>query len=333
MVAFTRLKRSPFAPVAVAALALLAALVRWQLQGSGNLYTAIDKRFYVPDVELEWRVSPHHPIWIGLELCAVIVLIAAGLAVTGYAIGRWERARGSRATVARAMTWLAASILLAAPVAAFASGWRPARAQDTLPARAAVRIESGIAGAVDAPAGPYAIADQAGSAVTAHLSSGGEAFDAVFAGDLRGSWQGNPRDLRQPMQARISVAAASVDTGIGDRSKHARNGYLRAGEFPRIEFALDRLIAVRSDGPHAVAFRAAGTVHLLGRAHPVEVTGTLRRADAASLQRLGLTGDVLLVQGDLALAIRDTALAKDAGDFDGDRIPIHVSLILRRTTD
>ena len=51
----------------------------------------------------------------------------------------------------------------------------------------------------------------------------------------------------------------------------------------------------------------------------------------AALARLGLTGDVLLVQADLALAIHETALAPDAGDFDGDRLPIHVALVLRRT--
>ena len=57
---------------------------------------------------------------------------------------------------------------------------------------------------------------------------------------------------------------------------------------------------------------------------------TLRRPDTTALARLGLRGDVLLVQADFALAIRETALAPDAGDFDGDSIPIHVSLILRK---
>jgi hypothetical protein len=68
--------RSRFAPAAVAGAALVAAVVRWGLQGSGNLYTAFAKRFYVPDPDLGWRVSTRHPIWIGLDACAVIAVIA-----------------------------------------------------------------------------------------------------------------------------------------------------------------------------------------------------------------------------------------------------------------
>jgi hypothetical protein len=68
----------------------------------------------------------------------------------------------------------------------------------------------------------------------------------------------------------------------------------------------------------------------MGRAHALDITGTLLKPDAAALARLGLAGDILLVQADFALAIDETALADNAGDFDGNRIPIHVSLVLRR---
>jgi hypothetical protein len=62
---------------------------------------------------------------------------------------------------------------------------------------------------------------------------------------------------------------------------------------------------------------------------------TQQKPDAAALGRLGLTGpagDVLLLQADFAVTIKDTALAGDAKDFDGDRIPIHVSLVMRHTS-
>ena len=79
----------------------------------------------------------------------------------------------------------------------------------------------------------------------------------------------------------------------------------------------------------------------MGKTHAVEITGTLvtpeprhsRGSTAASLPRAGSAGDVLLVQADFALAIHETALAPAAGDFDGDRLPIHASLVLRRTGD
>ena len=319
---------SPFAPTVLPVVALVASLVRWYVQGSRNLYTAVEKRFYVPDPDLGWRVSAQHPIWLGLDTCAVIAAVAIAVAIGGVVIRR----RG-RAPVLRAIAWIVAVVPLAVPALAFASGPGPLHGRDTLPPRAAVLVENGIDGSLAAPAGRYVVVSHEGTSITAHLSAGGEAFDARFAGDLAGAWEGDPRDLTRPMHAEISVAAASVDTGVGERSKHAREGYLHAQQFPRITVAIDHLAAVRSDAPGALAFRAPGTVQLIGKTHAVEITGTVRKPDAAALARLGLTGDVMLVDADLALVIRETALASDAGDFDGDRIPIHVSLVLRHTAD
>ena len=312
--------RSPYAPAVVAAVALAASLVRWVLQGSHNVYTAFEKRFYVPDPDVGWRVSSHHPIWIGLEACAVLAAIAVGLAIAGRLLRRraW-------------LLWIPAVLPLALPIAAFASGQAPAGARDTLPPADAVRVEAGIAGALAAPAGHYAVVPHAGTAITAHLKAGGEAFDARFDHDITGAWDGNPGDLHATSHAEISVAAASVDTGVGERTKHAREGYLRSAQFPRITVRLDGVAAVRQVSPAQLAFRAPATIELIGKTHHTDVTGTLTVPDASALARLGLAGDVLLVQADVALAIHETALAPDAGDFDGDRLPIHVSLVLRRT--
>jgi polyisoprenoid-binding protein YceI len=252
----------------------------------------------------------------------VLLAIVVALVVGAFLIRR----RGLRLAM-----WVLAVATLAVPIAAFSSGPGPLHGRDTLPPAAAVLVETGIAGSLDAPAGRYAVVPHAGTAITAKLSAGGETFDARFERDITGSWQGDPHDLARPMHAEIAVAAAAVDTGIGERTKHAREGYLRAAEFPQITVAIDRAVAVRATRPGELVFRAPATVQLMGKTHAVEVTGSLARPDAAALARLGLAGDVLLVQADLALAIHETALAPDAGDFDGDRIPIHVSLVLRRT--
>jgi polyisoprenoid-binding protein YceI len=324
--------KSPFAPVLLPVLALLGALARWHAQGSGNVYTALHKRFYIPDPDLGWQVSPEHPIWLGLEVCAVIAAIAVGLVVAGWIIRRREARRGERATVLRALTWLVGAAPLAVPILAFASGGAPARAVDTLPQSTIAGIEAGIVGVIDAPAGRYEVVPHAGTAITAHLSAGHETFDARLAGDIKGGWQGDPHDLNKPIGGDVSVAAASIDTGIDERSKHAREAYLQADKYPRISVALDRVLAAKQAGPNAVAFRAHGTLGLIGKTHSVEVTGTLKKPDAAALARLGLTGDVLLVQAELSVLIKETALAGDAKDFDGDRIPIQVSLVLRHTS-
>ena len=323
---------SPFAPVALPIAALIAALVRWQMQGSGNVYTAIAKRFFVPDPDVGWQVSPAHPIWLGLEVCAVIAGVAVAIGVACWIIGRREARTGRRATLLRAASWIAGAMPLAVPILAFASGGAPARGLDTLPAATIQGIESGIVGIIDAPAGRYEVVAHSGTSITAHLSAGHETFDARFGGGIRGSWQGDPHDFTRPIGAELSVDAASVDTGIDLRSTHARDEYLLSAKHPRISVALDRVLAAGQAGANSVTFRVHGTLGLIGKTHPIEVTGTMKKPDAAGLARLGLTGDVLVVQADFAVVIKDTALASDAGDFDGDRIPIHVSLVMRHTS-
>jgi polyisoprenoid-binding protein YceI len=324
--------RSAFAPVVLPIVALIGALARWGIQGSGNLYTALAKRFYIPDPDLGWRVSDRHPIWLGLEICAVIAAIAIALVAGGWIIGRREARRGGRAKILRAAAWIVACVPLVVPIAAFASGSGPANGLDTLPAATIQGIEAGITGIIDAPAGRYEVVEHAGTAITAHLSAGHETFDARFGGGIRGSWQGDPHDFTRPTGGEVSVDAASVDTGIDERSKHAREEYLYTDKHPRITVALGRLLAASQSGANTVTFRAQGTLGLIGKTHPIEITGTLKKPDAAALARLGLSGEILLVQADFSIVIKETALASDASSFDGDRIPIHVSLVMRHTS-
>ncbi|HLL23844.1 MAG TPA: YceI family protein, partial [Kofleriaceae bacterium] len=185
-------------------------------------------------------------------------------------------------------------------------------------------------GSLDLPAGRYEVVPHSGTSITARVSAGGEQFDARFAKDIRGTFVGNPRDLRAPFTADANVASAVVDTGITPRSPSARD-YLQSDKHPRITFVLDKLVATRAESPTQIAYRATGKLEFVGKTHPIEIAGTLGRPDDAALARLGLTGAILLVQADFAIVIKDTALATDAGDFDGDRIPIHVSLVLRHT--
>jgi polyisoprenoid-binding protein YceI len=182
------------------------------------------------------------------------------------------------------------------------------------------------------PAGTYRVMPHVGTWVAAKLSGGGEAFEARFARDLEGSWRGDPADLRQPMSAEVSIATAAVDAGIELRSRHAREDYLDGVRFPRIRFRLDRLVGAGRAADGKVAYRADGTVELMGRSHRVAVTGALVPTDAAARRRLGFApaDAVFRATAFFQLTISETALAPDAGDFDGDVIPIEVSLLLRR---
>ncbi|HEY0194590.1 MAG TPA: YceI family protein [Kofleriaceae bacterium] len=326
--------KSPFAPVVLPIAALVASLVRWQSQGSKNLYTAVSKRFYIPDPDLGWRVSDHHPIWIGLEVCAVMAAIAVGLFFAGHIIRRREARRRERASLLRAATWILGALPLIVPIAAFATGGAPAGALDTLPASTIQGIESGITGIIDAPAGRYEIVEHPGTAVTAKVSAGHETFDARLSG-VKGSWQGDPHDLSKPVAGQISADATTVDTGIDERSSHAREAYIHADKYPKITVDIDHVIAASQDGANAIKFKAHGTLGFVGKTHSVEIVGTMRKPDAAALSRLGLAGssDVLLVKAEFPITIKETALAGDAKDFDGEQIPIQVSLVLRHTSN
>lgn len=83
---------------------------------------------------------------------------------------------------------------------------------------------------------------------------------------------------------------------------------------------------------NAVLFLMIGlSVMLLEFSTELAITGTLARPDDAALARLGLTGSILLVKATFSISIGDTALAANAMAFDGDVIPIAVSLVLRHT--
>lgn len=319
--------RSPFLAVVPPVAALLAGVARWGLQGSHNLYTQTARRYYVRDPDLGWRAVTDGPPWLGLEILGAIFGIACALLLGAWIVRRLERTRPRRGW--RIALWIAGAPTLLIPAWAFAGGFGPGGARDRLPVAAAAEAFDGISGTLDAPAGTWAVITHPGSAITAQVSAGGEAFDARFAGDLTGTWTGDPHDLAAPMTAAVSVATASVDTGVAMRSKSVREDYLDAATYPAITFTLTALQAARPDGD-AIALRANGELGLAGKRHPVTVTGKLTLLDDAARRRLTLdpATPAMLLEADLQLAISETVLAPDAGDFDGDTIPVHASLIL-----
>lgn len=307
---------------------LVASVLRWFAQGSGNLYTALSKRFYVADPDFDWRESTQRPIWVGLE---VIALIAGGLVVViivGLWIRRRERRLQRRATGLRVLSWLVALAPAVVPIAAFVSGPGPADARETRPEGSIAAPTTGIEGSLQLPAGRYDVIAHRGTVVTARIKAGGDEFDAVFTGDPQGSWEADPQSFAAAMSTEVSLAAASVDTGVDLRSEHARGEYLQTAKYPRIGFALLRLVASRQDSPTQVTFRGIGEIEMLAKKTEVEVTGTIEQADDAKKQRLGL-GDVAavaLVKAQFILPLKLTALT--ANDYDTDRFPIKVSLVL-----
>lgn len=323
--------RSPFAPLLLSVVALVASVIRWVVQGTGNVYTSFAQRFFVPDPVFDWRVSSQQPLWLGLEAIAVVTGFTAAVLVAAL----WIRRRIAKAQpegftrLLRIGSWIAAVLPLIIPIAAFASGPGPEGGRLTLPADAtAAAPTSGIEGTLALPAGRYAVvAHPDGTWVSARIKAGGDEFDARFTGDPKGFWQADPADFNRPMTAEISVATASVETGVDLRNEHARGEYLHADKHPRVSFTLKKLVAARQDGPALISFRGAGEIDLAGQKTEVEVTGTIKATADDKKAKLGL-GDraVAEVKAQFTLDVAKTALKPS--DYNVPSFPIQVSLLL-----
>ena len=318
--------RKPYWAAVPAALALAAAGVRWLLQGSGNVWTDVDRRFYLPDPDLGWRLGKQTVPWLGLEVVGILAGIMLAVLAGAWLVARRERKRAAAWRPARIALWVIAALPLAVPLWAFASGGRPAGGRDALPTGAAIVVGSGVSGGLALPAGRWTVRAVAGSSLVASVAAGGERFDVRF-GETSGEWRGDPRDLTQTMQARLAAGTRAVDTGIDLRSTHTRE-YLQADKFPDIVLTLRRLDGARPEGD-GLAFAASGELTLMGQPVPVSVTGTLRAADAAARARLGV-GDAqaLLLQASFTLDLRTTALAGSVSEFDSPQVTVTASLVL-----
>lgn len=320
--------RSAYWLTAAPATAIALAIGRWLAQGSGNIYTDAGKRLYVPDPDLGWRLTDGGPIWLGLDLVAACAGALAVAAAAAWWLSRRDRA--ARVGVRRAVAGLGVATL-AVPIAAFASGSGPTGARARLPDRSmAAAPEGAVDGALPAlPAGNYTVLAHPGTRITARVTAGGETFEARFAGDPRGALRLDPADLAQPVSAEIAIAAASVDTGIELRSKHAREE-LRTGEHPDVRFRLGRVLGVTQLDEDAVAFTATGTLELIGRDHEVRVEGELRAPATDARARLGIPHDaVLVIRARTQISIEHSAIDND-GTYESDTVPIDVSLVLAR---
>jgi polyisoprenoid-binding protein YceI len=320
--------RSPFAPLVLSLVALIAGVARWLLQGTKNVYTSFHQRFFVPDPTFDWKVSSQTPLWIGLELIAVMAGFFAAVLVAALWI-RSRRKKGKRVTVLRSLQWAAAALPLIVPIAAFVSGPGPENGRLTLPEGAnAEAPTAGLEGSLDLPAGTYGVLAQPDITwVNAHIKAGGDEFDARFNGKPEGTWQADPRDFTRPMTAQLSFATDSVETGVDLRSEHARGEYLQAAKYPRISFTLKRLIASRQDGPAAISFRGAGEIELAGGKTEVEVTGSMQALGADKKGALGIGGKpAVQVKAQFTLVLAKTALKPS--DYDTPTFPIQVSAVL-----
>jgi polyisoprenoid-binding protein YceI len=327
-----RSPRSTYWALTLPGLALAASVARWLLQGSGNVYTAPGKRFYLPDPDLGWRIAPESPPWIGLDAIAALAAFTAALGVVAWFVRQRERTQGQPWRQARVALWVMAVIPLAVPLWAFSGGLAPEGAREALPPGVIGPPPGGFEGALtDLPAGTYELVPGSESSITARIKAGGEEFDTRFSGNLAATVTFDPRDPGGALAARVRVDAASVDTGVRMRSEHAASkDYLDAKRFPEISLEIDKLTSSRQGaGPGELVFWADATLTLMDKRIVVPVQGTVRTLDEAGRQRIGSTRPAMVVTADFTLMVADSPLSPK--DFERDRIPVQAVLILTQT--
>lgn len=326
--------RSPYWALVPPIAALLASGARWLVQGSGNVYTAASRRYYLPDPDLGWRIVLDGPPWLGLDVIAAVAVFTASLAGVAWFVRQRERDQSGPWRPARLGLWGLGVLPLVAPIWAFGGGMLPPDARAALPAGVVGPPPGGIEGSLaGVPAGRYEVVPGAESAIMARVAAGGETFDTRFAGNLAGHVELDPADLEAPVRARVRVDAASVDTGVRMRTEHAASpDFLDVESHPEIAFELGGLTSARQGaGPAEIRFWADGVVTLMGKEIPVPVQGTARAVDQAGRQRLGLSGPGLVISADFTLLLEQTPLSGDS--FDEDRVPVQAALILTHASN
>ena len=302
----------------------MGILTRWFLQGSYNLYTSINKRLYIKDPDLGWRVV-EGPVWLGLD--SLLITAASAIVVL---VGAWWARKilsSKYRPLLRVLLWVAAILPVGIPAWAFVTGLGPSNAVDALPQQSNSIVPIGVDGSLpNLPAGRYDVVDHPQVNITAQLTAGGEVFEARFSG-ASGYWQGNPGSLTEPIEANILFESASVDTGIRLRSKHAREE-LKVHEYPQISFALTRILGVAQREQNAIGFVADGVVHLMGGKHRAKVSGVVRRVTQQTRARFTELADrpAFIVNANFLILIDQTAIGND-GTFSSNKVPIQATVI------
>ena len=301
--------------------------MRWGWQGTGNLYSALSHRSYVPDTVAGWRLTDTGPIWLGLDVVGALAALSLAVLVAARWLDKRDASRGLQG-----LLWIVSAVALVPSTAAFVSGGLPEGAVQARPRVAVQAPDRGIeANLKGLSAGRYVVrGEHPMTSVVATVSAGGESFETRFAG-ASGELSGDPGELTQPLAITITVDASTVDTGVELRSKSAMD-YLQVRQHPTMTLNIDALSATTRFADDAVTFAADARLDFVGETIAVTVTGTLTALDeAARTQRRVDASQAILVSAAFVIPIAETALRADASDFSRDEIPIHVTLLLTKS--
>jgi hypothetical protein len=304
--------------ITLAVFGLGLCLTAWGWQPGTPIYTDLDRIFYLPDPDLEWRLVEDGRFLMGADL---IGLSALFFIIAGALSQSEDRSLGQR------IAWACAVAASVPALAAFTVGRFPDDARVEPPdGRGLIIVPDEVQGGLEGLEAGAWVSAEAGRGIVAMVPAGGETFETRFTLPQPASLTGNPSNLKQPLRMKAFASAASADTGVDGRSSSARE-YLQAEKHPTIDFELIELTGAKASGDE-LEFAATGELRLMGETHEMPITGTLKILDAAARQRLGVEAKAaFLVRTNFPLSIEATALKAEASSFDGDTIDIQVELI------
>lgn len=301
--------------------ATLLCLLRYWQQGDSNVWTKSDMHLYVADQDLGWRRLDEGLPWLGLDSLAFLLLFS----LLTLAAARFLRKRSSKTHQA---LWVGAGFSLLLPIWAFLGGAPIEAARTILPTQPSEQAMKSIEGHLPGlPAGRYEILMHKDTSIVTSLVAGGEAFDVRWS-RMSGSIDFDPANLKETIEARFAVDATEVDSNLAERDEHIRD-YLESKRYPELALQLHRLLGTQANTPASVSLRADATLQLMGKAHPVLLTGQLSWLDPAAQARLAVSvQNLLLLKAHFTLDLASTAIKDPEDLFDSLEANIHVTLLL-----
>ncbi|HET6512172.1 MAG TPA: YceI family protein [Candidatus Kapabacteria bacterium] len=121
---------------------------------------------------------------------------------------------------------------------------------------------------------------------------------------VKGTLTLDPQDLTS-IKANISVEVGTFKSGNETRDEHIKAAtWLNAAKHPRIEFTLDNVTALKTEGAKASGI-ANGKFTMHGVTKPIALPFTLDYLDASGKTAKRAAGDLVMITADINVSLKD----------------------------
>ncbi len=161
-------------------------------------------------------------------------------------------------------------------------------------------------------------------------------FSAMPVEDIRGLAAGvegnisfDVKNVASTLKGKITIATASIKTGIDLRDEHMRSaGWLDAEKYPEISFTIKKVSDVKSEADNKIKAKVSGDFTLRGVTKEVVTEATLTYLDESEKTKMRAPGDLLGIQAEFDIKLSDYGVKNDViGNKVADNIEIDVNIV------